>query len=251
MSDKYLVIMRGLVRESRHWGDYINKLQSYLPDHKILAPNIPGNGLYNNQKSITSISGTIDYVRQSIKKQIPEGAKVDLCAISLGGMVATAWLQKYPEDFNRAILMNTSYRGLTPIYKRMAIPTLFKLIQSRFAPSIRKKEEIIYGIVSNSPQDEKIISLWTKIGEENPVSTENALRQIWAASKFKPDLKTKPKTPILLLAGEKDRLCSVDCSKAIAKLWELPLETHPTAGHELHHDATEWTFNHLKNWLAQ
>ncbi len=243
--------MRGLVRERGHWGSYLEQLQAELPEHKIIAPNIPGTGDLYKLPSETSIEATFEYVRKSIKEQIPEDTKVDLVAISLGGMVATAWIQKYPEDFNRIVLMNTSYRGLTPFYKRMAASTFLKLLKTRFVKSNQEREEMIYSIVSNSEPDEALISHWVELANKHPVSTPNAIKQLSAASVYKPDLNKKPDLPILLLAGEKDKLCWVGCSHAISKHWGFPLKIHPQAGHEIHHDATEWVFDHIKNWLNQ
>ena len=39
------VLLRGLVRESRHWGALPDLLAQALPAHPILCPDLPGNGV--------------------------------------------------------------------------------------------------------------------------------------------------------------------------------------------------------------
>ncbi|KGF78004.1 hydrolase, partial [Massilia sp. JS1662] len=38
------VLMRGLTRESGHWGTFMGKLQARFPDDRIVALDLPGNG---------------------------------------------------------------------------------------------------------------------------------------------------------------------------------------------------------------
>jgi len=41
--------------------------------------------------------------------------------VSLGGMVAAHWSSKYPEDFKKVVLINSSMSGLSPLRHR-ALP---------------------------------------------------------------------------------------------------------------------------------
>jgi pimeloyl-ACP methyl ester carboxylesterase len=75
----------------------------------------------------------------------------------------------------------------------------------------------------------------------------NALRQLWAASRFVAPLTT-PTIPTLLLASTHDALVSVECSRAIAHQWKLQLAEHPTAGHDLPLDDAGWVIEQVLCW---
>ena len=251
-SQKYVVVMRGLIREHRHWGPYQAMLEAALPDVQIINMDIPGNGLLHEQTSMTCIDDNVDYVRAQFKEKVPNDASTGLIAMSLGGMIATAWMQKYPDDFDRALLINTSFSGLSPFYHRMQLSAAAKVIPARFKSSPEASEEAIIDVVSNSPhKKEELLPVWVRLAQESPVKKRNALRQLYAGLRYRPNLKEKPKTPILLLAGKGDRLCSYRCSEAIAAHWFLPIRLHDSGGHELHHDAPDWTFQNIQEWFSE
>ena len=78
----------------------------------------------------------------------------------------------------------------------------------------------------------------------HPVSTRNALRQLWAAASFSAP-KAPPSMPTLILCGLGDHLVDPRCSAALAAHWGCPLATHPTAGHDLPLDAADWVLTQL------
>ena len=41
--------------------------------------------------------------------------------LSLGGMIAVAWAQRYPHDLQGAVLINTSLPGINRFYNRPAV----------------------------------------------------------------------------------------------------------------------------------
>jgi pimeloyl-ACP methyl ester carboxylesterase len=249
---KYVLVMRGLIREQRHWGAHQEMLEAALPGCEVVGLDIPGNGKLNDSKSLTQVIENVHYLRAQWKDRVPEDARCGIIALSLGGMIATAWLQEYPEDFHRAILINTSFSGLSPFYHRMQVPAFLKILPSRFSASPRVREEAVFDIVSNSPhKKEDLLSLWVKLAEDAPVKKRNAARQLLAGLRYRPNLIDKPRIPILVLAGKGDRLCSYRCSEAIAAHWFLPIRLHETGGHELHHDDPNWTFGQIGEWFAE
>lgn len=245
------MVLRGLIREQRHWGDHQVALAKALPDCELVHLDIPGNGILNEEKSFTRMSDNVKYLRERWQAKVPNDARCGLVSMSLGGMVATAWMQAFPNDFQKAVLINTSFSGLSPVHHRMKISALLKIFPARFSSSPRVREEAVFDIVSNSPEKkEELLRSWVQLAEEAPVKKRNALRQLLAGFQYRPNLADKPQTPILLLTGKGDRLCSYRCSEAIAKHWHLPIRLHETGGHELHHDAPQWTFQHLSEWFS-
>jgi predicted alpha/beta hydrolase family esterase len=54
-----------------------------------------------------------------------------------------------------------------------------------------------------------------------------------------------PAVALLLLNSAADRLVQASCSQAIAQAWHCPLQTHPSAGHDLCLDAGEWVIEQI------
>lgn len=172
-----------------------------------------------------------------------------IVAISLGGMIAGVWLRKYPEDFKQAILMNSSFSGISPLHHRLrpsALPSLLKVPLLKD----RDKEAQILRLVSNHPSVfEKTLESWEKIHRERPVSLINALRQLFAASTCRLTDFT-PRIPVLILASRNDRMVSVNCSRAIAQKWKAKIIEHPSAGHDISCDDPEWIVDQMKDFLS-
>lgn len=56
--------------------------------------------------------------------------------------------------------------------------------------------------------------------------------------------------PVLLLAGQQDRLVNVKCSLALAQHWHCAIRVYPTAGHDLPLDDGDWVVRQIQEWLA-
>jgi hypothetical protein len=62
-SEQHWILLRGLARESRHWGAFILQLQATFPDAKITLLDLPGTGCYYQDSSPNSISEITHQVR--------------------------------------------------------------------------------------------------------------------------------------------------------------------------------------------
>jgi len=52
-----------------------------------------------------------------------------------------------------------------------------------------------------------------------------------------------------VLVSEQDQLVSADCSHAIARQWDVPIQVHPSAGHDLTLDDGPWVVQQVLLWL--
>lgn len=244
-AQKHFYLIRGLIREAAHWGDFLDHIKKGYPTAKITTIDIPGAGVFYRDPSPLSIAEMVEQMRKVFKTHIVPGEENILIAISLGGMIAAKWLQHHPEDFQRCVLINTSYRDYSPVFERLKPSALAYLLK---VPTLkgRAKEAHILKLVSNhADRFESTLNLWDKIQAERPVSLKNTLRQLVAAARFKSD-GFIPKIPILILAADKDRMVSVRCSEKIAKAWNVPILKHPTGGHDLSADDPQWIVNKIK-----
>lgn len=247
------VLLRGLVREQRHWGNFPDVLQSTFPDDEIKLFDFPGNGKRNTEKSAATITGMTDEVRSSLSNHL-SGQPVYIIALSMGAMVAVEWMNQHPEECAAAVLISTSLRGLNPFYHRLLpanYPTILKSLI--FTEDIKQKENRILQMVSNitasdPAKSEAIVSHWIDYAKQYPVSAINGLRQLIAAMRFQVPAQ-QPDVPILVLGSQADHMVSPECSATLARYWHLPIETHATAGHDIPLDDAEWVCEKIIRWL--
>jgi len=229
------LLLRGLLREQGHWGDFPSRLQQRLPNTNVITLDIPGNGLKYREQSPTSIPEMVDALRSQYAPTQP----LNILALSMGGMIATDWMQRYPHEISKAVLINTSLKSINPFYHRLH-PRNYLQLLSVLSKSQDKKEHAILKFTANNPLNrQKALNSWLDIARSRPVSKQNIVRQLIAASRFSPQKKI-PTQPVLLLNSRHDHVVNARCSQDIARVWGRPLITHPTAGHDIPLDDPEW-----------
>jgi pimeloyl-ACP methyl ester carboxylesterase len=165
-------------------------------------------------------------------------------------MVALAWAQRHPRDVAAAVLINTSLRPFSPFHQRLRpknYPVLLKRAVLGSSPG--EWEATILALTSNLAEDRaSILDVWIALRGECPVSRNNALRQLWAASRYRVD--AKPAARLLILASAQDRLVDPRCSRQLASRWGSAFGEHPAAGHDIPLDDGPWVARQVRDWLA-
>ena len=248
------VLLRGLTREARHWGDMPVLLAQQLESNDATAPpavttlDLPGNGAAASQTSPCSVRAMVESARQQLAAT---GARPPyaLMAMSLGGMVATDWAQRYPDEVARLVLINTSMRPYSRFTERLRPASWARvaLLALRWR-SAQPAEQTIHRLTCNreaSRADD--LATWLEIRKNAPVTAANALRQLIAAARFR-SAPTPPRCPVLVLSSTLDRLVDARCSAALATAWLAPHYRHPWAGHDLPHDDAPWVAQRVAGW---
>jgi pimeloyl-ACP methyl ester carboxylesterase len=245
------ILLRGLARESAHWGDFITLLQATFPDANVTLLDLPGTGRFHKEASPRTIKAIFETVRgQALEKGCLQNP-VTILAISLGAMVAWEWMRNFPDDVCGASLINTSFAGLSPFYQRLRWQSYGKFAALMMKRNIRDRETAVLHLVSNRrDQDEQTSEAWEKIQKQRPISFNNSLRQIIAAASYRPG-DIRPESPILLINGKGDKLVAPVCSEAIHLKWNLQLCRHPWGGHDLTLDDGAWVATQLKEWVGE
>ncbi|MDO9454135.1 MAG: alpha/beta hydrolase [Stagnimonas sp.] len=242
------VLLRGLMRDSRHWGDFPQTLRAALPGSEVRLLDLPGNGLRHREQSPASVPAMAEWVRAELRRQ-GVAPPYRVFAMSLGAMVTVAWADTHPQELETAVLANTSLRPVSPFYQRLqpaAWPLLLRMALTN--PDARAAETAILQLTSRHlDQTHSVLEDWTRWRLSHPVSRANALRQLLAAMRFAAP-KRAPKTRLLLLTGARDKLVDTCCSQALAKAWGCELAVHPTAGHDLPLDDAAWVAQQLARW---
>jgi alpha-beta hydrolase superfamily lysophospholipase len=245
---KHFYLIRGLIREKRHWGKFLVHMTTTFPEAKITTIDIPGAGDYCTTPSPLSIRRMVEHMRQDFLKSKMENEDSHLVAISLGGMIAVEWMRSYPEDFHRATLVNTSFGGISPVYHRLLPSAFFFLLKVPVLKGRHKESRILELVTNHKHIFDETLNMWEEIQKERPVTLPNTIRQLVAGALFTVGNFT-PSIPIQILAATQDRMVSVECSRQIAKKWNLPIEEHHTAGHDLTADDPEWVVMKIKEFI--
>ncbi|MGF1717029.1 alpha/beta fold hydrolase [Photobacterium chitinilyticum] len=248
-SPRPIVLIRGLLREQRHWGDFRKQLCKQYPHRPVICLDLAGNGARFRVDSPSSIRKMVNDLRVQLRLEEINPYSIDIVAISMGGMIAIEWITCYPNEVDSAVLINTSTRPYSPFYQRLnwrQLPTIFKIFHS----SPERKEALILSLTSNNlHQHQGTLKDWVRWREQYPVSSRNTLAQLQAAARYR--VRYSPTKPVLLLASEQDQLVNVACSKALAAHWHLPLFLHPNAGHDLPLDEPEWVCEQIEAFFQQ
>jgi pimeloyl-ACP methyl ester carboxylesterase len=245
------ILLRGLARESGHWGAFVPLLQSTFPEAHVRLLDLSGTGCFHLENSPGSIKAITDRARCYAFDKGFLQQPVTILALSLGAMVAWEWMRSYPEDICGATLMNTSFADLSPFYQRLRWQSYGDFVALTMTRDVHNRESGVLHLVSNRrDQDEQTTLAWEKIQNERPMSLKNSFRQIIAAATYRPG-DIKPKPPVLLLRGLGDRLVAPVCSEAMHKKWNLELRSHLWAGHDLTLDDSAWVTLQLQDWVAQ
>ena len=251
------VLLRGLTREARHWGDMTLLLAKQLEStdattrHTVTTLDLPGNGVAASQTSPCSVRAMVESAR---KQMAATGAKPPyaLMAMSLGGMVATDWAQRYPDEVIRLVLINTSMRPYSRATERLRPASWARVILVALRwRSAQPVERGIHQLTCNREADRTgDLAIWLEIRKSAPVTAANALRQLIAAARFRCS-PTPPRCPVLVLSSTLDRLVDARCSAALATAWLAPHYRHPWAGHDLPHDDAPWVAQRVVGWAQQ
>lgn len=244
------IFLRGLTREARHWGRFPEVFCSQVPDADVILLDLPGNGRLHAMPSATRVDEMADLCRAELRARgIPP--PYHLLALSLGAMVATAWSVRYPGEVSASVLMNTSLRPFSPFYQRLRprnYPAL--LAFGLCGHDATRKESLILRLTSNCDAEQtEVLREWVAYRQDCPVSYRNALRQLLAAIRYRAPRRA-PLKSILLLSSARDRLIDSRCSQRLARQWNVPLLTHPTAGHDLTLDDSQWVATTVRDWLG-
>ena len=262
-----LVLLRGLARESGHWGDFIDHLSQKINNNikangitplQILTPDCSGCGQFNQHSAFTSISATTDHIRQQIDavNLNKQSSHTILIGLSMGGMIAMDWARRYPKEISGVVLINSS-SGEQPLHWRVRPKALLIGFMSLFT-SIAMRESLMLKLVSNNVlQYESNIKKWQMIQQQRPVTRRTIIKQLIAAARFSLKNNTgqdgeaeMSNNPGLILCSKGDRLVAMQCSLDIAKRFDWQISIHPSAGHDLPLDDPDWVVDQLLKWLA-
>ena len=243
------IFLRGLTRESRHWGPFAETFRSEVPAAQVFTPELPGNGTLNAETSPLHVEEMAESVRSRL---LAQGIRppYHLLAMSLGAMAAVAWADRHPDEIHGAVLINTSLRPFSPFYRRLRPGSYIRLLKLALPGACEHDwESTILDLTSRqSGYPAEVLKKWVAYRHEYPVSPRNALRQLFAAARYRAP-SARPVPLMLILTSRHDALVDHSCSHQLARLWDTAFAEHPTAGHDLPLDDGLWVARQVGQWL--
>lgn len=233
------LLLRGLVREQRHWGDFPGRLAERT-GATVRMLDLPGVGTERQRPSPVTIAAIVEDLRARFT---PGDGPWGLLAASLGGMIALAWAERHPEDFARVVVLNTSASDLAGTFDRFTPAALGMVARALWAGDPVVRERHILGLVSNTPQGRAYAEVFAAHARDAPVARGVLVRQLRAASGARAPASLA--VPLLVLCSEQDRLCRPGASRALAARLGARLEVHPDAGHDLPLDDPDWVIEQV------
>ena len=244
------ILLRGLARESRHWAQLPERLRACGVQSEVVGVDLPGSGRYVQARAPANIPETTAFLRARLAEQ---GYEPPYCvvALSLGGMVGVDWAQRFPDEIERLVLINTSMGRYGRLSERMR-PSAWPLI-ARAAWRWRDRraaEGVIHALTcARTDSLEPDLNAWIGIYRSAPPTRANVLRQLLAAARFDGPIDA-PRCPTLVLASRGDALVHPTCSAKLAAAWGATLIEHPWAGHDLAHDDPAWLADTIAGWVG-
>jgi pimeloyl-ACP methyl ester carboxylesterase len=237
------LILRGLSREQRHWGEFPAALRAVSDGAQVLLLDLPGAGTERHRASPTEISGIVRDLRArflELRSALGlDGKPVGLLAVSLGGMVAMQWASDFPDDFAAVVLVNTSASDLSPPWRRMSPAVLWPAARALVTSNLVERERRILAFTTRLRADLPAIAAeYAGFALERPMERRNVLRQLYAAMRFRAPKRLGPPTLVVACGG--DLLANPECGRLLADRFLAPLALHPRAGHDLALDDPEW-----------
>ncbi|MDN3921939.1 alpha/beta fold hydrolase [Roseateles violae] len=247
------VLLRGLSRESGHWGEFPHllrqEIESQQPGARLLLLDLPGNGVLHAQASPIHVSAMVEACRAELALRGITGP-VHLLAMSLGTMVVSDWVERYPQEIGGAVLINSSLRPFGFFYRRLRPLNFFTLLLlslTRF--STRQREARVLDLTTRLlPRPEEVLDNWVDLQRQRRTGLRNTIRQLLAAMLYRAS-RGRPAAPVLLLCSKRDGLVDWRCSQAISRAWGAPLRLHTKAGHDLPLDDPPWVARAVGDWL--
>lgn len=241
------VLLRGLMREARHWGEFPAQLQAACGAQRVLTPNFAGNGELHRASSAASVAEMTEQLRRQLQQR-GLTPPYHVLALSLGAMVAVDWSARYPAELARMALINTSLAPHNPFYQRLRPRNYLHLLAALLHGAPQQREHLILRLTSSQgTHAAALLQQWQAYAQQYPVRRVNILRQLHAALRYRAPAGA-PAMPTLLLAGAQDALVDARCSHTLAARWHCPLRLHPGAGHDLPLDDGAWVLRQLQEW---
>jgi len=238
-------LLRGLSRQSAHWGTFPTELLDRFPNSTVIEMDLPGVGMLNQIKSPTQITHIIDILRQTYYST---GGINIFIASSFAALVAITWVQQEKHDFQGLVLISPSLKGICKFTERFKLKSWYDCGVIMLHPSVRVREKKLLKINMNDNHSRvEFLDHWIRLHHLTPYTTRNVFRQMIAGTRF--NLIDEPMDiPMLIAGSKKDKLVASSCFIKLKVKFGADIALHEYAGHALTLDASAWLTDKIYSW---
>ncbi|MCB0415970.1 MAG: alpha/beta hydrolase, partial [Bdellovibrionales bacterium] len=207
------LLLRGLGRTQGHWGVFSQKLKDL---GEVYSIDLPGFGEESQASVPLTIDEHVEFLRRKWREREAAEGNVVLIGLSLGGMVALKWLEKYPKDFHAGVIINSSSANGMNHFRRLRPKGAYGLARVALAKSDYEKELFSLELTSfNNKNNLSVLTEWLDLRERYPLNHKSVVRQLVAAGLFRRPKKID--VPLLFLASKQDKLVNYRNTRDLAK----------------------------------
>lgn len=228
-----IVLLRGLFREQRHWGAFLETLQRHQPHCDVIAIDTLGNGQFAQRVSPLHMQAYADHIIAELAPY--QSRPVVLVGLSLGGMIALAANQQTRQPIHHVIAINSSCNQ-SPWPQRFNLVKVF----SGFWQALRWQERdkdtslieaaILRFTTLSQHENGALLQSWSQYRKQNRAPISHLFRQIYAAWRF--SYPQSPTANVSFIAAKQDQLVSYLCSERMAKQQGCEVHFIDNAGHD-------------------
>lgn len=241
------IFLRGLVREQRHWGHFLESFASRmaLAPAEICPLDFPGIGTESLRPFPASMKDLVSDLRD--RAQLGARERIGLFSMSLGSMCALEWASSWPSEIAGVVLVNTSAADISSIRERLSWEALKSFAQVLKISDPFERESVILHLTSNlHREDSQLAKGWADFAPAKAELVALATRQLWVAARFRAPQKLE--VPALILSSVGDRLASPQASSRLAQRYGVDNHVHLKAGHDIVLDDPEWVIRQALEW---
>ena len=155
------ILLRGLTRESRHWGDFPQILRDACPAARDARDRPAGQRPPESSRPARRASKRW---RKAAATQLREQGIAPpyfVLAMSLGAMVAVAWAHRHPEEIGGCVLINTSLRPFSPLHHRLRPQNYLSLTKLLLrCGDAEERERTILRLTSCNAERPETLAAW-------------------------------------------------------------------------------------------
>ena len=236
------VLIRGLARGNAHWLDFPEHLRTAFPSSNIMCLEIPGNGERNSEQTPFDPMVIVNDFRRAVFEKY--SSPLCVIGISLGGMLALKWAEAFPNEIQKAFVLNSSLAQLSNPFLRLRPSAYAAVFSSIVIQDKTSREKSILKLISNLKMNDDFVSKkFVEIAYKSSTTISNFFRQLYLANRVR--ILGKPQSEVFVLTAKNDKMVSYQCSVAIAKYLSAQYFVNLKAGHDLTLDDPDWVIDKI------
>lgn len=214
-SGKPVMLIHGFAEDGRVWQQQLNQFGT---DYQLIIPDLAGSGKSDFIPEIFSMDDHAEVLMQILNEEKISSATV--IGHSMGGYIALAFAEKYPEMLTALGLFHSSSAADTEEKKESRRKSIQFIKQNGSAKFIQQTTPNLFSDATKEQTPGLVEEIITRYSNFNP----NSLVHYYEAMIQRPDrseILRKISKPVLIIAGEHDQAIPVKLSREQSYLPEL------------------------------